>query len=525
MRRVLWALLALVTLFVPALPGGGERLAVESRRPQEPDPGKVLRLGVTRLPTLDPAQARSVDQVLVADQLFDSLTEADPESLQPMPSLAERWQASPDLKQWDFMLRPGALFSNGRPITSADVKYTLERVARPGSGSPVADLLQLVTGYEPFRKNAAPSLAGITTPGPGVVHISLDHPWALLPTALSSPLFGVVARESAEGEGAGPTITDEPVASGPYQIGRRRGQTLSLVPASGTDTRLLAIDVVPFEDIGQAYQSFKDGELDFVRVPADDIADAGRRYGRQGYRPYLAELFYGFNLKNPKYGDDRFREAIVRGIDRRAIVTAIYQGTVRPADSVVLQGVGGQPFTCERCQYDPERSRALIQEVFRGAPPPPVALDYDDDATQDAIAKAIQASLREVGIRVDLRPKPPRDYDGFALSDQPEVFRLGWIANYPSPDAILAPLFASGSLDNLTGYSNPGVDAQLRAARAETDPARRLQIFHDAERAIMEQLPLVPIAQFNVHSVIAKRAKGVKLNTFGSFDATDVRVG
>lgn len=525
MRRVLWAVLAVAVLVVPATPRGGERVAAESERPGKPDAGRLLRVGVTRLPTLDPAQARSVDQVLVVDQLFDSLTASDPTTLQPLPALAERWQVSPDQRQWDFVLRPGALFSNGRPITSADVKYSLERVARPGSGSPVAEVLRPIAGFEAFRKNAAPTLAGITTPALGVVHISLDQPWAILPNALSSPLLGVVARESAEAQDPGPTITDEPVTSGPFQVGRQRGLVLELVPATGTTTKLSGIDVVRFDDIREAYQSFKEGDLDFVRVPADDITDAGRRYGRQGFRPYLAELFYGFNLKNPKFADPRFREAIVRGINRQAIVTAIYQGTVRPTDSAVIEGVGGEKIVCERCQHDPARARALLQEVFRGGPPPPVALDYDDDATQDAIAKAIQASLREVGIRVDLRPKQPRDYDGFALSDDPELFRLGWIANYPSPDAILYPLFETSSPDNLTKYGNPGIDAALRAARAEGDQGRRLQLFQAAEEVIMDQLPVVPLAQFNVHSVMAKRAKGVRLNSFGSFDAAAVRVG
>jgi len=517
--------MALAVLLVPALPLGGERETAESERPGQIDAGKVLRLGVTRLPTLDPAQARSVDQVLVADQLFDSLTTVDPTTLQPAPALAERWQVSPDQRQWDFVVRSGAVFSNGRPITAEDVRYSLERVARPGSGSPVADLLQLVSGYEPFRKNAAPGLAGVTAPAPNVVHVSLDQPWALLPTALSSPLFGVVARESVEAPGPGPTITDEPVSSGPFQVARQRGQTLALIPARSTQTKLSGIDVVRYDDISLAYQAFKNGDLDFVRVPADDITEAGRRYGRQGFRPYLAELFYGFNLKNPKFADPRFREAIVRGIDREAIVTAIYQGTVRPTDSPVMDGVGSKDFVCERCTHDPARSRALLQEAFRGAPPPPVALDYDDDATQDAIAKAIQASLGEVGIRVDLRPKAPRDYDSFAVSNEPEMLRLGWIANYPSADAILAPLFATDSLDNLTGYSNPAVDAMLKAARAESDRGRRVELYQNIEGVIMDQVPVVPIAQFNVHSVVAKRAKGVKLNSFGSFDASAVRVG
>lgn len=526
MRRVLWGALAAVALLLPASPAGGERQAAEARRPSSPDPGRMLRIGVTRLPTLDPAQSRSVDQVLVSDQLFDSLTASDPETQEPVPSLAVRWVATPDQRQWTFTLRSGRAFSNGRPITASDVKYSIERIARPGSGSPAGDLLQLVSGFDPFRKGAAPQLAGVTTPAPNLVQFSLDQPWSVLPAVLSSPLFGVVAQESVEAPPPAPSFDEQPVTSGPFRFVHERGQTISLVPAAGTETRLTGIAVVVYDDVADAYAAFKDGRLDFTRVPADEINDAGRRYGRQAFQPYPAELFYAFNLKSPKFADPRFREAIVRGIDRRALVAAIYQGTVRPIDSTVLAGVNGhQDGACSRCEHDPERARALLAEAFKGKPPPPVALDYDDDATQEAIAKAIQASLREVGIAVVLRPKPPRDYDTFALSNEAELFRLGWLAAYPSADAILPALFQSESVNNLTGFANPTVDAQLRAARAESNPARRVELFQQAEKTVMDQLPVVPIAQFNLHSVVSKRAKGVELDSLGSFDATSVRIG
>ena len=526
MRRVLWSVLAAAVLLIPASPAGGEREAAEARRPGDPDPGRTLRIGVTRVPTLDPAQSRSVDQVLVSDQLFDSLTALDPETNQPIPSLAQQWQASGDQRQWDFVLRPGATFSNGRAITAHDVKYTIERMSRPGSGSPAGDLLRLVSGFDVFNKGGAPQLVGVTAPASNVVHFSLDQPWSLLPSVLSSPLFGVVPREAVEAPAPAPSFDEQPVTSGPFQVHRQRGQVLSLVPAPGTKTRLTGIDVIRYDEVADAYRAFKDGRLDFSRVPADEINDAARRYGREAFQPYLAELFYGFNLKSPKFADPRFREAIVRGIDRRALVTAIYRGTVRPIDSTVLAGVHGhQDGACSRCEHDPGRARALLAEVFKGKPPPPVALDYDDDATQEAIARTMQASLQKVGIPVILRPKPPRDYDSFALSDEPEMFRLGWLASYPSADAILPPLFQSESPNNLTGFANPTVDAQLKAARAESNPARRVELFQQAEKTVMEQLPVVPIAQFNLHSVVSKRVKGAKLDSLGSFNAASVRVG
>lgn len=502
-----------------AAPGGGGHGA--GRRGGRP--GGVLRVGVTTVGSLDPAQARSIEQVLVADQLFDSLTAFDPRTLEAVPSLAVRWESSPDQRQWDFFLRPDAAFSNGRPVVAGDVKYSLERIARAGSGSPGSELLQPVAGYAAFR-SGAPELAGVAAPAPDVVRIILDQPWAVLPTVLSTPVLGVVPRESVEASAPSPAFGDRPVGSGPFQVAARRGDVISLTPSPGSPATVAGVEVVQFADEAAAYRAFTRGRLDWARVPPQDAGAAARRYGREGFEPYLAQLFYAFNLRNPKLADVRFREAIVRAIDRRAIVSAVYHGTVRPINGMLLEGVAGyEPGACARCTHDPARARALLAEVFPpGSAPPEVALDYDDDPSQEAVARAMQASLREVGISLVLRPRPVDQYDEFALSGQQEVFRLGWVAAYPSPDALLSSLFSTGSPNNLMSFSSPAVDERLRLARAEGDRDRRLELFREAERAILEEVPVVPIAQFQLHTVVSERVRNLETSGLGTFDASSV---
>src|SRR5918997_4087560 len=180
-------------LSVAACSGGGSGSAA-----QEPPPG-VLRLGVEAPGSLDPGQARSPSELLLAEQLFDGLTSYDAETLALKPAIATKWEASADFKQWDFTLRPDARFGNGRQITSADVKYTLDRIARRGSTSPGVTLLDLVTGFKPYNVTGkAGDLAGVSTPAPEVVRFTLDAPHALLPAVLGNPVFGIVPRESVE---------------------------------------------------------------------------------------------------------------------------------------------------------------------------------------------------------------------------------------------------------------------------------------------------------------------------------------
>ena len=487
-----------------------------------PKKGGVLRLGVTRIGSLDPAQARIVEQLLVADQLFDALTTPDPVTLEPMPSLAARWEASADQKQWDFFLRPGLTFANGRPITSDDVRFTLERIARPATGSPAADLLQPVSGYAVFSAGQAPQLTGVTTPTPEQVHISLDSPLAVLPSVLSSPVFGIVPREAVEAPS--PVFADQPVGSGPFAFEAVRENVISLVPAAGREAFVERVEFRQFDDVAASYRAFRSGELHWSRVPPDEVAAASSQYGDELFRPYLAELFYGFNLRNPKLADPRFRQAIVHAIDRAAITKAIYGSTVLTMNGIVVQGVPGavEDACGDKCAHNLERAKALVAEVFAGAPPPEVFLDYDEDETQTAVAKAIQSGMKDAGITATLRAKPLKDYQAFAVSGQQELFRLGWIGAYPSQDAFLPPLFATGSPSNLTGFTVPAVDAAFNAARAEPDGAKRTELYRGAEREILNWMPVIPIAQFELHSVVSDGVNRLQPSSAGTFDASVV---
>ena len=156
-----------------------------------PRRGGVLRVGLTSPSSLDPALARTPDELLLAGQLFASLTAYDPASGEPVPALAASWQASADERSWEFTLAAGRRFSDGGPLTAADVASSLERVARLGSASPGASLLAGVHGIARYATGGATRLDGVTTPAPDVVRIVLDRPLAVLPSLLGSPNLGI----------------------------------------------------------------------------------------------------------------------------------------------------------------------------------------------------------------------------------------------------------------------------------------------------------------------------------------------
>jgi ABC-type transport system substrate-binding protein len=232
------------------------------------------------------------------------------------------------------------------------------------------------------------------------------------------------------------------------------------------------------------------------------------------------------NLASEKFADPRMREAVLAAVDRERIVGVAYGDTVLLADGFVPDGIpGGVDEACgDRCKHDPGKARRLLGEAFPKGDVPTVRIDYDVDPVQEAVAKSIRKDLQRVDIPVELRPHGFADYGPFLVSGGPELFRLGWTADYPSADAFLYPLFHSGQNDNLTRLTVPEVDALLDQARAEPNPKRRAQLHRDAEELVLDRFPVIPIAQFTNRWVAKPGVAGFTMSALGTFDVTQVHL-
>ena len=182
-----------------------------------------------------------------------------------------------------------------------------------------------------------------------------------------------------------------------------------------------------------------------------------------------------------------------------------------------------------RASSIPLAARALLAAAFPDGNIPAFNLDYFTGTGEEAVAGTIATDLAAVGINVTKRPKDPGgdpgQYDLFAVSGQQQLFRLGVIGMYPSPDAYLAPLFLSGSRDNATGFTAAAIDQLLQSARATADPTARQQLYQQAEQQIMAVAPIVPIAQFRTKSVVAGRVRDLVVTVNGTFAGDKVWLG
>ncbi|MEX2658543.1 MAG: ABC transporter substrate-binding protein, partial [Acidimicrobiales bacterium] len=474
-------------------------------------------------------RARSVppSELVVADLLYDGLTAYDPAVGQAVPALASGWETDEAATTWRFTLDPDAAFTDGAPVRPEDVKASLERVAAAGPAEPAARLLSGIIGSDEVASGAATTLAGVSLEGEDVVVIALAEPLSSFPELLASPLLGI-APEGATAD----SLDALPAGSGPFRLaagssgedGMLASDVIRLERAPGAAAIVDGVDLVLAEDSVGALALVEAGDADVAYVPSE----VGELDGDldEVAAPSGAELFYGLNLRSPKLADPRLREAIVAAVDQDAISDGVYGANLGPLAGVVPDDVpGGAPGGCGApCRHDPDRARALVSEAFPHGDAPELFVDVDSGSRQEQVAAAIVSDLEAVGIPASVRTHAIDEYPSFLASGQQEVFRLGWSGGWASAAAYLAPLFRSGSPENVVGLSVPAVDDALDRAAAEREPATRDAAYVEAEALVLAEMPVLLIGQFRTRVAVGDTVRGLELSVTGTFDATRIHL-
>jgi ABC-type transport system substrate-binding protein len=272
-----------------------------------------------------------------------------------------------------------------------------------------------------------------------------------------------------------------------------------------------AVELHVVDDADAALAALGAGEVDWAPVPAGVASPPGDAV--LVAEPFQAEIFLGLNSAVPPLDDPALRQAIAAAIDREVLVEEALDDAGVPLAVVVPAGVDGHdPDACgDRCAADPDAARRILAEGYPDGEVPTVPFDFDDSDRQQRLAEAVARQLDEVGIDVELRPQPLRDYSVFVASGEQRMFSSGWIGLHPSPAAYLRPLFSSDSADNLVGLADRRIDRAL----ADGDwPA--------VERRVLELAVVVPVAQYQSSVAVAPRVRELRHRTDGGLDLASV---
>lgn len=484
----------------------------------------VLTVAIQEPSTLDPMRLQDPGGVMVARQLYEGLTAWDPVEETVVPAAAEGWIVEDGGRSFTFKLRDGMSFHDGTPVTSNDFAFAFDRIALKANASDLAYALEDIQGFvEVNQLGGSKHLSGIRTPDPLTLVIRLSEPDHDFPTVLTHPSLVPVPASAVADQDA---FLTTPVGNGPFHIAQAwsPGDPVLLRAFLGFyDTpEIDGIRFLSYPDAAASWLPFINGDIDVAEVPAGEIESARSTFGEQGFRSFLATYSFGLNLSSPQMDDIRLRRAINKAIDRATIIDTVYHGAMSPARGIVPSGMPGfqENICADLCEFEPQRARAFVSRLPEKKRA--VLLEYSGGSPHPTVARMVRADLRAAGLDVEMRSYPFPRYLKRLRSTDHGMYRLGWIAEYPAPDAYLSPLFSSASPDNHSGFSSTQVDNLLERAAATGSPGKRVQLYIDAEKAIMAEIPIVPIGSFLTHWAAHPRVQGFVFDQMGGFDAVGV---
>jgi peptide/nickel transport system substrate-binding protein len=500
--------------------------AQDKRGPVTKFGGAYRRMLPNNPPLLDPASLSDVYARTVATQIFEGLVQFDA-LLNPVPAIAEFWEASRDGRTWRFSLRHGVRFHHGREVTAEDFVYSFTRLLDAKKPGPLTVFLQRIQGANDFMKGKTRAVPGLKAVDRYTLLITLDEPFAPLLAVLGLANAAVVPRERVEGQEE--RFGRLPVGAGPFKLVRWEPNKEIVLEANDRyyEGRPF-LDTVTYKIGGtfeEMFAEFLEGKLDDTIIPSNKTDEVGTdpryRHYQLFRKPTLSLLYIGFNTRMKPFDDVRVRRAFKYAVNKERIVREITKMGSIPADSVLPPGMPGHDPDLKRYYYDPEKARQLLAEAGypNGAGFPVVRIwtVSKADSTRAELA-AYQEYLAKIGVKVEIHYETDwPTYVRMLEQGKLPMFRYSWSATIPDPDDFLSRQLHSAGPNNFSFYHNPRVDQLLEQARKEFDYRRRIALYRDVERLVMDDAPWIVQHYHVFERLYQPYVNGVQISFLGDW--------
>lgn len=477
----------------------------------DPPEGQNLRYITGSEPeSLDPQIATGQPEARIFLALFDGLTEIHPRTAQPIPSLASSWEPNSDNTEFTFHLRPDARWSDGTPITAGDFVYTFRRGLSPGLAARNAYLGWDIVNAEAYTSGQARAEdVGVDALDPHTLRIRLRRPVPFLPGLLTNQFFRPVPRQAVERWGDAWTQPEHIVTSGPFTLDTWKPYDRMVVVRNpmywdAARVRLDRITFYPTEDQVTVLNLYKAGEVDAFYNHTVPVAwiESVRHFQDYMDAPELGNMYVLFNTTQPPMDNPLVRKAFNGAIDKVGLEH--YLHATSALRSFVPEGVFEAYPRPDGPPYDPERARALLAEAgYRDAsgayapstfPIDQVEYTYNTNEVNRQVGEFIQAQwkqnlgltvpLRNVEWRTFLQMRSDLAYNG--------MVRGAWIGDYMDPYSFLN-LFSTAGSENGSGWTDATYQRLLADANREPNHERRYALLADAERYLLDIMPMAPL--------------------------------
>ena len=491
-------------------------------RPRTPGPARPLQAHLEAEPvTLDPLLTTDVSGLVVQDLLFTPLVALD-RNLAPAAGLARSWRIAGDGRTFDFELESAATFDDGRRVTATDVRFTIERIRDPRVAA-VA------------RRADFEDLEAVEVLSPSAVRVRFSRPYSERLLAFNLPI--VPAHVLSRGAGAAKAFGRKPVGNGPYRFVRWDPARAIVVErragAAGRDAGVERVIFRVLPDPATRLNAGIRGELDEFRVSPQSLArfHADRR-STSRFRlvpvPRLAQTSITWNCRHPSLSDRRTRRALGLAIPRRRIIDSLFGGRAREVSGPYPAGVPENAPDAAPLPYAPSEAARLLSEAgYRrdgsgGLSKAGRTLGFrlsipGDNPVSRQLAEVLRQEYARLGVRMEIQV-----LDWPALAAQLDAGDFDAVLSEtsflpPNLDPYLA--FHSSQVppngQNVGFYSDREADRLLEAARAETDPSRRLTAYRAVHRRLADDQPAAFLFTLDSVWAIHRDLEGVETSPLG----------
>jgi peptide/nickel transport system substrate-binding protein len=476
---------------------------------QAPDPNTLVMIIESSPTNLDPRVGIDGQSERIDELLFDALLTRD-DHFNVQPGLAERWEILDPLT-YVFHLHHGVKFHDGQPLTSRDVKWTLDSLLQGKIRSTKTSTYRFVDRIE--------------TPDELTVVFHLKEPNATLLWNLSEGAIGIVPYGTLD------EMTRRPVGSGPFKfVSAEQDKEVVLERNDdywGTKARLSRLRFTVVPDATTRALELRKGSADLAinALTSDTVVALESQPNLRIERaPGTILSYLAFNTRDPVLRDVRVRQAIACAIDRRPLLQYIWRGFAQPASSVLPLQSWAYDSDAVEFTYDPERAQQILDAAgypLQNGVRFHLTMKTSTEESTRLLAAVLQQQLREVGIALDIRTYEFATFLADVTSGAFQLYSLRWIGGNEDPD-IFDTAFHSRNFPpagrNRSFYSNPRVDSLIDQARRETDQDVRKRLYAEIQEILATDVPYINLWYFDNVLVHTRRVRDVTLNPSGNYD-------
>ncbi len=500
----------------------------------------VLRINIGTYPDIiDPQKSSFVNEIAHLKLMYEGLTTYDA-TLATVPGSAEKWEYNDDATVLTFTLRDGLKYSDGAVLNAERFVYSIKRNINPETAGEYAQITDEIQGAPEWRGGDAAAEAivdeslkashadgaactGYEDAACNTLTITLSKPAPYFHTVMGLWVTYPAKQENIEeGGDIWWNSSKFQVGNGPYVLDALEPFVrahFSPNPNYHGGVGKVGIEYSYIVDSAVAFEAYKNNEFDIIASAAEDLAniesDPALNAEHLVYPGSCTIAVMFHQLKEP-FTDQKVREAFAYALDREAWVEDVDGGLSAPTLTWIPKGYPGYKDGETRWGYDPEKARQAIAESSYGSVEnlPEVEVTFSDSARNRTRHEWLVAKWKEVfgdGLKISLNPVESTTYTALTkdITTAPSVFRLGWCADYPDPQNWLSVYWKTGGFGERIGYSNPEFDALVDQADVELDPAKRAELYQQAQEVLVAGAPVAFMYNTINHYLVKPWVKGI----------------